>query len=392
MTPYRILYHHRVRADDGQAVHVRELILALRAQGHEVLECALVPKADPKPVLPPGAKKPKSFWQRLSLPRTALEVLEIAYSRQGARRLLSAAREFRPHFVYERHALHCASGLLVKKALGLPLLLEVNSPMCDEMANLGLLKFPNLARRTERAVLGGADHVLAVTGVLREWLIRCGADPARTHVIGNGADPERTPPLSPEERARARAELGLPANAFALGFVGFMRDWHRLDLVLRAMLRPALANLHFVLVGDGPALQTTLALAASEHLAGRVHAPGRMDGARFARAVRAFDAALIPAINPYASPLKLFDSLAAAVPTLAPHQPNLLELVVDGKDGVLFQPGDAGSLAERLEFLVSDPERARRIGVAGRDKLLRLDWTWAGNARRVVKLYEGLGR
>ena len=388
MSSYRILYHHRVRADDGQAVHVRELILALRARGHEVLECALVPKANPKPEAVIGGKKPASFWQRLSLPRTALEILEILYSRQGARRLMAAAREFRPHFVYERHALHCASGLLVKKALGLPLLLEVNSPMCDEMEKLGLLRFPKVARRTERSVLAGADHVLAVTGVLREWLIRCGADPARTHVIGNGADPSRTPPLSPAERTAARAELGLPEDAFALGFVGFMRDWHRLDLVLEAMARPALAKLHFVLVGEGPALASTCAAAKDKGLLGRVHAPGRMDGPVFARAVRAFDAALIPAINPYASPLKLFDSLAAAVPTLAPLQQNLIELVDDGVDGVLFRPGDALSLAERLEFLVLDPARARRIGIAGRDKLLANDWTWVGNANRVVKLYE----
>jgi hypothetical protein len=42
--PRRILYHHRIRADDGQAVHVRELIAALRTAGHVVDECALVPK------------------------------------------------------------------------------------------------------------------------------------------------------------------------------------------------------------------------------------------------------------------------------------------------------------------------------------------------------------
>ena len=45
----RILYHHRIRADDGQAVHVRELIGALRRRGHQVLECALVPKAGAEP-------------------------------------------------------------------------------------------------------------------------------------------------------------------------------------------------------------------------------------------------------------------------------------------------------------------------------------------------------
>ena len=36
--PYRFLYHHRIRAEDGQAVHVREMIGALRQAGHEVRE------------------------------------------------------------------------------------------------------------------------------------------------------------------------------------------------------------------------------------------------------------------------------------------------------------------------------------------------------------------
>ncbi len=156
---YRILYHHRIRADDGQAVHVRELITALRAQGHEVLECALVPKADGPATDAAAASTP---WRSLRLPRIATEVLEIGYSRPGARRLLAAAAEFKPHFVYERHALHCRAGLVAAQQLGVPLLLEVNSPMCDEMERLGLLRFAARARRTEREVLAGADRVADV--------------------------------------------------------------------------------------------------------------------------------------------------------------------------------------------------------------------------------------
>ena len=68
MSRYRILYHHRIRADDGQAVHVRELIAALREAGHEVLECALVQKSSGGDGPPSGAR----FWQGLSLPRRAV--------------------------------------------------------------------------------------------------------------------------------------------------------------------------------------------------------------------------------------------------------------------------------------------------------------------------------
>src|SRR5690606_29461619 len=177
---YRILYHHRIRADDGQAVHVRELVGALRALGHEVRECALVPKADGPEPGPGGGRERGGVWRRLALPRTAVEACEIAYGRHGARMLERAASDFRPDFLYERHALHCDAGLEAARRLGVPLLLEVNSPLCDEMAKLGLLRFPARARRTERRVLGGADHVFPVTEVLRRTLIAAGAPGERT--------------------------------------------------------------------------------------------------------------------------------------------------------------------------------------------------------------------
>ena len=125
----RILYHHRIRAEDGQAVHVRELIAALRNAGHEVRECALVPKASanaaPDRPKPGSASKP-GFWQRLSLPRAAVEVLEIAYNQQGRAMLRAAAAEFRPDFVYERHALHCRAGLdVAREAQGVRITLAV---------------------------------------------------------------------------------------------------------------------------------------------------------------------------------------------------------------------------------------------------------------------------
>jgi glycosyltransferase involved in cell wall biosynthesis len=391
VTGYRILYHHRIRADDGQAVHVRELIGALRAQGHDVRECALVRKADAEPAAAapePGGQH--RFWQDLRLPRVATELLEIAYSRYGARRLRAAARAWRPHFVYERHALHCRAGLLAAARLGVPLLLEVNAPMCDEMQELGLLRFPRRARRTERAVLGGAARVLPVTQVLARRLAECGAAPERVRVIGNAADPRRYATLAPAAVAAARHALGVPPDAFALGFVGFVRDWHRLDLVLEAMTAAELAPVHLVIAGEGPALLAVRARADALGLGARCHAAGRVAAADLPRCVAAFDAALIPGINGYASPLKLFDSLAAGIVTLAPDQENLRETIADGGNGLLFRPGDVGSLRERLAFLCADRARARALGAAGRASLLANDWTWAGNARRVIAAFEEL--
>jgi glycosyltransferase involved in cell wall biosynthesis len=292
--PCRILYHHRIRADDGQAVHVRELIAALRRRGHEVLECALVPKAA---ATRPGSAR-GGFWQRLRLPRTAVEVMEVLYSARGRARLLAAARDFRPDFVYERHALHCRSGLDAALALGVPLLLEVNSPMCDEMRTQGLLRLERRARATERAVLGGADVVFAVTRVLAGMLMQRGARTGRVRVVGNGAEPVR---YGEAERAAAvavRQRLQLPEGAFLLGFVGYVRSWHRLDLALDAMVQSGCADLHLLVVGTGPALAELQARAVEQGLGPRVRFTGEVPPDLLPSHLLACDAALIPAINP----------------------------------------------------------------------------------------------
>ena len=389
MSGYRILYHHRIRADDGQAVHVRELIGALRENGHEVLECALVPKAEGA-VEAAEAPSQGKLWRKLALPRRATELLEIVYGATTHRRLIEAGKRFRPHFLYERHALHCGAGLRAARELGVPLLLETNSPFCEEMKRLGLLRFARRARRTERQVHAGADRVLAVTQVLAAWLTGCGANPDRTIVIPNGAVPTRYGPATHDAGQQLRAARGVPADAFVMGFVGYMRDWHRLDLAVDLLVRPGFDSLHLWLVGEGPALENVIARAATVGARDRLHVIGALNGHEVPAQVCAFDAALIPAINSYASPLKLFDSLAAGVVTLAPRQDNLAEIIDDGRNGVLFDAESPADLERSLAPLVKDRARAAAIGAAGRQSLLDNEWTWSGNARRVVEVFESL--
>ena len=393
--PHRILYHHRIRADDGQAVHVRELITAMRAAGHTVDECALVAKAVPSLAAaaddkPRPCRQQPGFWQRLSLPRAAVEVLEVLYNHKGRMMLRAAARAAKPDFVYERHALHLRAGLDVARELEVPLLLEVNSPMAVEMQQLGKLCLSRRARRTERDVLGNADAVLAVTQVLADMLVEAGARRERVHVIGNGAASDRYGEAARVAAQQLRQRWALAEDAFVLGFVGYMRPWHRLDLVLDVMQRPGLQDLTFVLMGEGPALAALQQQARERGMEDRVRSLGVVPSESLPAHVMACDGALIPAINAYASPLKLFDSLAASVVTIAPDQPNLRENITDGHNGLLFAAGDAGGLAAQLHRVVGDRELARQIGANGRESLEQQRWTWAGNAERVLEVFASL--
>ena len=98
----------------------------------------------------------------------------------------------------------------------------------------------------------------------------------------------------------------------------------------------------------------------------------------------AFDVALQPAATPYASPLKLFEYLYLARAVLAPRQSNLMEVLEDGANAVLFEPDDQASLFAALALLVEDSDLRRRIGLAGRATIDRRGLTWRANAERVV--------
>jgi glycosyltransferase involved in cell wall biosynthesis len=86
----------------------------------------------------------------------------------------------------------------------------------------------------------------------------------------------------------------------------------------------------------------------------------------------------------------LFESLCAGVVTLAPDQANLRENIEHGENGLLFAAGDADDLAAQLRRVVADRELSQRIGAAGRRSLLERRWTWAGNADRVLEVFERL--
>jgi glycosyltransferase involved in cell wall biosynthesis len=176
-----------------------------------------------------------------------------------------------------------------------------------------------------------------------------------------------------------------------LGFVGFVRAWHGIDAVLAAMATATTGpRLALTLVGDGPVRAELEAQAASLGLSGRVRFTGLVDHHHVPAEVAGFDIALQPKVTPYASPLKIFDYMAAGRAIVAPDQPNIREILRDGQTALLFDP-DAPLDAPRglwtaISRLAADPALRARLGAAARAELEARDYTWAGNANRVATL------
>jgi glycosyltransferase involved in cell wall biosynthesis len=373
----RILYSHRIQSRDGQGVHLDSLVAALRAEGHEVL--LVGPSAYAQAGFG-GESRTVALIRRL-LPGFATEILELLYTIPATLKLARAAAAFRPDAIYERYNLFHLAGAVVARRRGLPLLLEVNAPLAEERARFGGLALKPLARWAERFVWRRATWALPVTEVLAGHLREAGVDSARIVVIPNGIDLAEFP-----EALAARAAPD-QAGELVLGFVGFVRDWHGLDRVVREIAAyPGPQRLVLQVVGEGPARPGLEALAAELGVADRVRFTGLAAREAIPAQVAAFDIALQPASVPYASPLKVFEYMAAGRAIVAPDQPNLREVLKDGETALLFDPAVPGAFWGAVQRLVDDAALRQRIGSAARAEVLARDLTWAGNARRVVLL------
>lgn len=385
----KILYHHRTASKDGQAVHIEEMIDAMRTLGHEVRVVAPTLGA---PAAQQGAMGAEVGWVhrlKAALPKAVYELLELAYSLVAYRQLVKAAKDFQPDFIYERYNLFLLSGTLLKRKLGLPLLLEVNSPLVEErLKHSGGLSLVKLARWAEGTAWRSADFVLPVTQVLANHVIAYGVPAKRIAVIPNGINQAHFVSAPTPDLAKQR--LGLQGQ-LVLGFTGFVRDWHGVDRVVRWMATPAApGNCHLLVVGDGPVRADLQALAAQLGIASRVTFTGVIDRHRVPEHVAAFDVALQPAVTAYASPLKLMEYLVLAKAVVAPAEPNLLEVLTDGDNALLFDDKAPGSFEAALTRLCADPALRAALAQGARNTITRLDLTWLGNARRVVTLAESV--
>lgn len=371
----RILYSHRIQSRDGQSVHVEELITAFLQEGHEVR------------VVGPGFYENAGFGGgsslvallRRHLPAALGELAELAYNIPAYLRIRRICMAFQPDLIYERYNLYYLVGAWLARRRGIPYYVEVNSPLADERARFGNLRLIKLAHRLEHHVWRTATRVLAVTEALKSIISQSGIDANHIHVVQNGVVLDRSlpPPYTTEVS---------PTHPLVLGFVGFVRPWHGLDTVIRAIAaNTAGPPLKLTVVGEGPVRPELERLAHELGIADRVHFTGLVDHIRVPDAVAQFDIALQPRVVPYASPLKIFDYMAAGRAIIAPDQPNIREILEHERTALLFDPDDDKALWTAIARLAADPALRHRLGAAARAELERKDYTWRGNAQRIAE-------
>jgi glycosyltransferase involved in cell wall biosynthesis len=187
----------------------------------------------------------------------------------------------------------------------------------------------------------------------------------RSRVVMNGIDVDELAARAPG----ARAALGLAADAQVIGCVARFDPVKRHDVLVQALalLAPRRPRLSLLLAGDGPEKARVERLAAA--------IPGRPVVTRGATgwATNLFSSCdlYVTASVKEGLPMAPLEAMASGVAVIATDVPGHREVVEDGATGLLVPPDDAPALAAAIESLLDDPDRRRRMGEAGRARVLR---------------------
>ena len=371
----RIFYHHRTLGDGAEGIHISAIVEAFRSLGHEVLVQGLAPPRErPTTVgLVQRVRQLLPAWIA-ELTAVALNLFELV----AARRVI---RRFRPDVIYKRHARYDIATLAIARRAGIPTVLEVNCVFSQGAYHeFEPHTFEALARWFERRALQLATTVVAVSTPLARQIEALANRPA--HVLPNGVDLERFDP-SRADPARVQQRHGL-ADRPTIGWVGILREWHGLELLVDAVA--AVPEAQLLLVGDGPSKPAILERAAALNLTERVIITGRVDHDDVPDYVAAFDVAVVADERTgVASPMKLIEYMALGRLVAAPRLDNIRDLIDEEQDGLLFTQGSVAELTMVLRRAVDDPELRARLGRRARRKVEE-ERNWRAIARQALAL------
>jgi starch synthase len=298
------------------------------------------------------------------------------------------------------------AGHLAKLTYGVPHVATVHSleplrPWKAEQLGGGYA----LSSWCEKVALEGADRVIAVSRGSREDVLACypDIDPDRVTVIYNGIDAEE---YTPDPSTEVLEKHGVDPDRPSVVFVGRITRQKGVPYLVDAALQ------------FDPAAQLVLCAGAPDTPEIAAEVAGKVERLRSERGnviwleqmlpkrevIQLLSHATVFACPSIYEPLGIvnLEAMACEAAVVATATGGIVEVVVDDETGLLvpfeqvegdIAPRDpqafVDGIAERVNALVADPERARAMGRAGRERAVR-EFDWSAIARETSELYRSL--
>ena len=300
-------------------------------------------------------------------------------------RILRYFRLHRPQLVHTQLEFSDILGTLAARILGIPSLSTIH--VLDTSAE----RISKVLRvKLRRFVLGKfCSRIIAVSEKTRAHHLKPGGlDPKRITTVYNGIDILRFKNINESEITKTKRLLHLPLNRKIIVTVAVLREPKGIQYMINALplILEHFPDVHYLIVGDGSYGITlkdlALALSLQDHITFAGH---RTD---IPNLLACSDIFVLPTLGD-ALPTVLIEALAAGKPIVASDVGGVPEIIDNGVDGLLVQPGDSSKLANACLQLLKNTEQVSQMIQAGNQTVLqRFDVDM--QIKQLSKIYEEL--
>ena len=199
--------------------------------------------------------------------------------------------------------------------------------------------------------------IVVVSKAVKNEINNLGVNEKNIKVIYNGIDPSNfdfniMPKVSNKN--------------FIVGSICRLHKEKGLKYLLEAIkiAKETISNIRLIIVGEGDERQNLINISKDLNIYNNVLFSGfQKDVAKW---IKEFDLFVLPTIKREAFGIVLIEAMASRVPVIASRIGGIPEVIIDSKNGLLVSPADSSELAQAIITLHNDPEKRKRMGLAGR--------------------------
>lgn len=323
---------------------------------------------------------------------------QVAVISQLTERLTDVAKMIKPDILHAHSpVLNALPALRVGRRLGIPVVYEVRAFWEDAAVDHGTnrewgVRY-RLTRNLESYALRRVDAITTICEGLRSDILARGIPAEKVTVIPNAVNLEDfRMGNSPDPEFAEQLGVG---GKLLLGFIGSFYAYEGLSVLLHALPGMLKRNpdIRILLVGGGPQEKELKVLATRLGLEDKVIFTGRVPHEQVQRHYNLIDILVYPRLKmrltDLVTPLKPLEAMAQGRLVAASDVGGHLELIQDGKTGILFKAGDPGALADKVIEFISRRESWSGLRAAARD-FVETQRSWPASVARYEKIYGSL--
>jgi glycosyltransferase involved in cell wall biosynthesis len=287
------------------------------------------------------------------------------------------------HFAYPEGLV----GYLTKRRTGKPLIVTIHG--YDILVEPSIGYGVRLSKRIDclvRRVLDSADIVIAASIATFNEAKNIVNDVNKVHLIPNGVDTQRFNPNLDGSDIKKR--LGIEGRK-----VIFTLRHHEPTYGLEYLIRAAPIvtkeeDVVFVIGGDGPLISYHKRLATDLGVKGKMIFTGKIPRSETPYYYAMSDIVVVPSLQE-AFGLVVSEAMSSGKPVIGTKVGGIPDQIIDGYNGFLVQPKKPEEIAEKILWLINNPNEARRMGMNGR-KIVEEKFDINKRIEKIISLYERL--